>query len=79
LLLPRLQREDLDFKRRRGEGPGSFGEPDTAGGGGEADVTDTLADGAMSVAEGVGPSTVACMGRRTRLKGARKERKVSVI
>ena len=65
MLLPRLQREDLDFKRRRGEGPGSFGEPETAGGGGEADVTDTLADGAMSVAGVVGPSTVACMGRRT--------------
>lgn len=54
-----LQREDLDFKRRRGDGPCSLGEP---AGGGDADKADALDEGgAMSVAE-VGPPTVACMG-----------------
>ncbi len=37
-----------------------MGEPETAGGG-DADRADVLGDSAMSVAEEVGPLTVACM------------------
>lgn len=42
-----------------------MGEPETAGGG-DADRMDGLGDSAMSVAEEVGPSTVACIEDRPR-------------
>lgn len=63
LLLPKLHRDDLDFRPRRVEVPESFGDTESAGvsDGGDVGVVDVLGGCVARSVARVGLSAVACM------------------